>query len=82
MVGKSVDAVNARDIGVARGIDRYANAFVVATSAQVGGVEQGRAGGVQLADKGIPVSAVSGLEGARGGGEIRGSGNARDIGVA
>ena len=45
-----------------------------ATSAQVGGVEQGRAGGVQLADKGITeeAPAESGLEGAWGGGEISG----------
>ena len=30
-------------------------ATVIATAAQVGGVEQGRAGGVQLAEKGIAV---------------------------
>jgi hypothetical protein len=58
---------DARDIGVTRGIDRYVPPLVGATSAQVGGVEQGRAGGVQLADKSIEiVAAESGLEGAWG----------------
>ena len=70
------------DIGVARGIDRYAVATSSAAAAQVGGVEQGRAGGVQFGDKGIAAAGRSSLEGARGGGEIGGAGTACDIGVA
>jgi hypothetical protein len=41
------------DIGIGRGIDAYAGAVVDVNSAQVAGVDQGRAGGVQLSDKGI-----------------------------
>src|SRR5208282_3641296 len=40
-----------RDVGIAGGIDSDAAAEVSATAPQVGGVDQGRAGGVQLCHK-------------------------------
>ena len=63
-------------VGVARGVDGDAltnkgNAAVAATSAQVGGIDQGGAGSIQLGYERVPVPAVCGLEGAQGGGEIR-----------
>ena len=66
-----------RNIGVARAIDSDSPALVAVTSAQVGGIDQGGAGGVQLTYKGISgfwresrEAAESGLEGSGGGGEI------------
>jgi hypothetical protein len=64
--GKIGGKGHACDIGVARGIDTYASAIVDVISTQVARVKKGRAGGVQLADKGIAESpAESGLEGVR-----------------
>ena len=61
----------ARDISVARGIDRYGTANVQVTSAQIGGVDQRLTAAVQLADKRIALAAAeSGLQRARGGGKI------------
>src|ERR1035438_7836560 len=68
------------DIGVARGVHRDGRAPASAP-AQVGGVEQGRASGVQLGHEGIFVPAESGLEGPWGCGEIDGRGRACHIGV-
>src|SRR5262249_11126686 len=70
----------AGDKGVARGVQRYARAHIGFASAEVGGIEQGRAGGIQLAHEGIDSPGESRLEGARGGGEIGGKGLAGDIG--
>src|SRR5262249_27791463 len=74
----------ARDIGVARDIDRYAEAVVGAAPVQVGGVDQGRSQDVELGDKASAAvrSGEAGLESTRGGGEIGGTGSTRDISVA
>ena len=79
--GEIIGIRKSSDIAIARGVDPYAKARIVATSAEEGGVEQRRAGGVQLADERI-LTRGTGLERARRGREVAGSGNACDIGVA
>jgi hypothetical protein len=74
------------DIGVAQGVDGYslsgrARLSTNGTVAEVGGVDQGRPGGIQLGDKGIVYPFESGLEGARGDPEIGRKSRARDIHV-
>src|SRR6516162_9212033 len=76
-------------IGVTRGIDCYAplpgavNVVVLLpASAQIGGVDQSRAGRIKLADKGVATPAVTRLERARGSREIGRGCAARHISVA
>ena len=71
----------ARDVGVSGGVHGDAVAAVVAAAAEVGGVDEGGAGRVQLGHEGVgrrrALAAWSGL----GGGEVGRVGVARDVGV-
>src|SRR5208282_4106982 len=76
-----VRAGGARHVGVAGGIDGDAEAIVITTTAQVGGVDQVRAGGIQLRHKRVIIAVVSRLYRVSGG-EVGRSGVPRHVGVA
>ncbi len=57
-MGKSVEMVYARHVGVAGGVHGDAGNRVIAAAAEVGGVDQGRAGGVQLRHEGVVREAI------------------------
>src|SRR5207237_2017481 len=64
---------DARHVGGAQRVDGDPRlAEVGAAPAEVGGVGEARAGGVELRDEGVPASLVKSLEGAAAGGEVSG----------
>src|SRR5947209_1276854 len=67
---------------MATGIDRDAPALVIGTAAEVGGVDQRGAGGVQLRHEGVKAAAGSRLEGTGGRREVGRDGEARHVGIA
>src|SRR5205823_5160686 len=69
-------------VGVAGSIDGDAGSEVVTAAAEIGGVAQGRAGGVELRDEGVEGAAEARLESARGCSEVARSGGARHVGAA
>src|SRR5262249_55812068 len=71
----------AGDVGVAGRIDGDGIAGVGAAAAQIGAVQQGVAGTVELGDEDIGGAGVAGLQ-AHLGGEVGGGGLAGDVGVA
>src|SRR5439155_1156585 len=73
---------NPRHVGVAAGVHGDAEALVNVTPAEVGGVDEPSAGGIELGHEGVFGAADSGLEGAGGRGEVGGKGNPRHVGVA
>src|SRR5204862_463226 len=80
--GREVAGVGlARHVGVAGAVHGDALAPIKAAAAEVGGVGQGRAAGVQLGHEGVVDAAVGRLERA-GGREVAGVGKARHVGVA
>src|SRR5262249_56989423 len=70
----------AGDVGVAGGVHGEGPAFVVVAAAEVGGVQQDRAGAVQLGDEGVE-HALRGLEVAADG-EVGREGRAGQVGTA
>src|SRR5262249_24991971 len=60
----------AGEVGVARPVYRDGVALGAAAAAQVGGVQQGAARGIELAHEGIVAAGTSGLKGAGGGREV------------
>src|SRR5439155_688762 len=73
---------NPRHVGVAAGVHGDAEAVVNVTPAEVGGVDEHGAGGIELGHEGVFGAAEGGLEGAGGRGEGGGIGEARHVGVA
>src|SRR5262249_52015127 len=71
-------------IGIAGRVDRDAGATVEATTTQIGGVDQGRAGRIQLRHEGVREYATpeSLLEGAGGGGKVGAVGWPGYVGIA
>src|SRR5439155_5778387 len=72
----------ASHVGAAGSVHRDPEALVQAAAAEKGGVDQGRAGGVELHHEGIEDAAEGLPDGARGRGEVRREGEARDVGIA
>src|SRR5206468_113636 len=72
----------ARHVGVAEGVHGDAEAVVNATPAEVGGVDEPGAGGIELGHERVFGAAEGGLEGAGGRGEVGGTSEARHVGVA
>src|SRR5439155_12837492 len=73
---------NPRHVSVAAGVHGDAEAVVNATPAEVGGVDEPGAGGIELGHEGVFGAAEGGLEGAGGRGEVGRAGEARHVGVA
>src|SRR5882672_9437400 len=72
-----------RDVGVTARVHGDAGASVKVVAAQVGGVNEGRAGGIQLGHKGVgEAAAESRLERAWGGGKITRLGASLEVGAA
>ena len=69
-------------VGVAKAVHSDAGAEVTKTAPEVGGVDEGRTGGIQFCHERIAPADESRLEGPRRGREVRGEGAARHIGVA
>ena len=70
----------ARYVGVLGRVDGDPQAPVTATAAEVGGVDEGRAGGIELRDEGV--AATGRLEGPWGRREVAGVGPPGHVGVA
>src|SRR5439155_15340274 len=72
----------ARHVGVAEGVYRNGEALVRPKPTQIGGVEEGGAGGIEFRHEGVDQAAEGRLEGARCRREVAGSRDARHVGVA
>src|SRR6266571_7779202 len=74
------------DVGVPGSIHGNGDTIVISTAAQVGGVDQSGAGGIELRDEGVTdiaeAPATSRLEGPRGRRELGRVGRANHVGVA
>ena len=79
--GKSAEAVEPADVDLPGRIDRDAGGAIVAAAADVGGVKQRVAGGVQLEHERVHASAVHRLDGVRNR-KIDGFGPARRVQIA
>src|SRR5205085_6407583 len=62
--------------------DGDGGAGLVGAATEVGGVDDGAPGRVQLGDEGVLAASVGCLEGAGGDGEVGGEGDAGDVGTA
>ena len=82
-VGKFVESVLPGDVGVAGGIRDDVLREVVTAAAEVSGIDERRAGGVNLRDEAVAVGAAAerGLDGV-GRGEVRRDGRPGDVSVA
>src|SRR6267143_1430430 len=80
---ESVRGGAARHVSVAEAVHRDGEAPpLTAASPEIGGIEEGGAGGVELRYEGVAAAGERGLEGSRGDREVGRGGAARHVGVA